>query len=125
MDAIWHAILDNFRPISVWGVDLIIFYALIGSTTTQYGEPWTEWSYLQLIGMLLLFLGTAIYNETILCTCCIPCVSLPPSPSYWPLSLSSSFTFKKVPKGLEIYCHLFIIFYISCHLFMFIKSIYN
>jgi hypothetical protein len=26
LSAIWHAILDNFRPIAVWGADLLLFY---------------------------------------------------------------------------------------------------
>jgi hypothetical protein len=59
MNSIWHAILDNFRPITVWVVDLIIFY---GFTKGELGESWTSWSYLQLSGMLTLLYGTAIYN---------------------------------------------------------------
>jgi len=45
LNSIWHAILDNFRPIAVWGTDLVIFYAL---SDGRYGENW-EWpgSYLQ------------------------------------------------------------------------------
>lgn len=38
LSAIWHAILDNFRPITIWGLDLLIFYVLLpnsGNFTTQ------------------------------------------------------------------------------------------
>lgn len=28
LNSVWHAILDNFRPITVWGTDLFIFYAV-------------------------------------------------------------------------------------------------
>lgn len=59
MNSIWHAILDNFRPITVWFVDLIIFY---GFTQGQLGESWTRWSFIQLAGMFTLLYGTAIYN---------------------------------------------------------------
>jgi drug/metabolite transporter (DMT)-like permease len=58
LNSIWHAILDNFRPITVWLVDMVIYYFL----STAFGEPWTKWSYLQLVGMAVLLFGTAIYN---------------------------------------------------------------
>lgn len=48
--AIWHAILDNFRPVSVWGTDLLIFYVVTGGS---FGEAWTPYSWLQLFGMLV------------------------------------------------------------------------
>ena len=32
LSAIWHAILDNFRPITIWGMDLLIFYVLLPNT---------------------------------------------------------------------------------------------
>jgi hypothetical protein len=58
LNSIWHAILDNFRPITVWLTDMVIFYLVDKS----FGEPWTTWSYLQLAGMVVLLYGTAIYN---------------------------------------------------------------
>lgn len=58
LDSVWHAILDNFRPVTVWATDLFIFYHL----SKSFGEPWTIWSYLQLVGMFVLLYGTAIYN---------------------------------------------------------------
>jgi len=63
LNSIWHAILDNFRPIAVWGTDLVIFYVI---SQGRYGESW-EWpgSYLQFIGMVTLFFGTAVYNGSI------------------------------------------------------------
>lgn len=32
LSAIWHAILDNFRPITIWVLDLYIFYYLYPGT---------------------------------------------------------------------------------------------
>jgi hypothetical protein len=59
LDSVWHAILDNFRPATVWGTDLVIFYFI----TTSFGEAWNQpWSLLQLAGMAILLYGTAIYN---------------------------------------------------------------
>ncbi|CAM9136661.1 unnamed protein product [Chrysoparadoxa australica] len=62
LSAIWHAILDNFRPVSVWGTDLIIFYVF---TKGGFGEAWTSTSWLQLAGMMVLFVGTAVYNGSL------------------------------------------------------------
>ncbi|CAK4613143.1 unnamed protein product [Aphanomyces euteiches] len=62
LNSIWHAILDNFRPVTVWGTDLLLFYVF---TPRTFGEAWTSWSYLELTGMITLLLGTAVYNGTI------------------------------------------------------------
>lgn len=59
LNSIWHAILDNFRPITVWLTDLAIYYVF---TDGEYGETWTVYSYLQLVGMMVLLYGTSIYN---------------------------------------------------------------
>ena len=59
LDSVWRAILDNFRPATVWMVDLFIFYYV----STSFGEQWNaSWSWLQLVGMITLLYGTAIYN---------------------------------------------------------------
>ena len=62
LSSIWHAILDNFRPISVWVTDLLLFYVF---THGAFGERWVAASWVEFVGMLLLFLGTAIYNGTV------------------------------------------------------------
>ena len=61
LSSVWHAILDNFRPITIWGLDLFIFYQLIPGSS--YGEQWLiPGSYVQLAGLAVLLVGTAIYN---------------------------------------------------------------
>eukprot|EP01031_Cornospumella_fuschlensis_P012780 gene12780-15620_t len=60
LSAIWHAILDNFRPITIWGVGLFIH-----ASGSQYGEAWTDSSYLQLIALIILLFGTAVYNGNV------------------------------------------------------------
>ncbi|OQR81471.1 Drug/Metabolite Transporter (DMT) Superfamily [Thraustotheca clavata] len=62
LDSVWRSILANFRPVSVWSMDLALFYIFSSGTL---GEAWTAWSWLQLGGMLLLFFGTAVYNGNI------------------------------------------------------------
>jgi len=64
LSSVWHAILDNFRPASVWLVGLLTYYFY---TNQSYGESLGPHSYLQLIGIGLLFLGTFIYNGS--CPC--------------------------------------------------------
>jgi len=58
LNSVWHAILDNFRPITVWVTDLVIFYFL----TPELGEEWTIFSWVQVSGMVVLLYGTAVYN---------------------------------------------------------------
>jgi hypothetical protein len=62
LSAIWHAILDSFRPITIWSLGLTIHYFV----NPYYGEAWVSpGSSLQLVGLVLLLLGTAIYNGSI------------------------------------------------------------
>jgi len=58
LNSVWHAILDNFRPITVWIADLVLFYCI----TQALGEEWTIYSWVQVAGMVVLLYGTAIYN---------------------------------------------------------------
>lgn len=71
LSAIWHAILDNFRPVSVWATGLIIYYIV---SNGAFGEPWTHYSWLQAVGMGVLFVGTAVYNGSLR----VPGCSYPP-----------------------------------------------
>jgi len=61
LSSVWHAILDNFRPISIWATQLAIYSLTDGA----HGESWTSGSYLQLAGLGVMLLGTAIYNGTV------------------------------------------------------------
>ena len=56
LSAIWHAILDNFRPVTIWSLDLAIFYYLLPGS--GFGEEWTKGSWIQMGALLLLFFGT-------------------------------------------------------------------
>jgi drug/metabolite transporter (DMT)-like permease len=58
LNSVWHAILDNFRPVTVWGSSLFIFYYV----QPNFGESWTIWSWVQLMGLFVLLYGTAVYN---------------------------------------------------------------
>lgn len=54
LNSVWHAILDNFRPITVWMTDLFIYYVI----STSFGEQWTVYSWIQVAGMFVLLYGT-------------------------------------------------------------------
>ena len=58
----WHTILDNFRPVSVWVTDILLFYVF---THRRFGEAWTTASYIEAAGLVVLLLGTAIYQGKI------------------------------------------------------------
>ena len=64
LSAIWHAILDNFRPISIWMLDLSLFYYFLPNTA--YGEQWMNpGSWVQMGGLAILLFGTAVYNGSV------------------------------------------------------------
>lgn len=65
LDSVWHAILDNFRPVSVWITQLVLFQI----TAQKFGEKWSSGSYLQLAGLVLLLFGTAVYNANYRFSC--------------------------------------------------------
>jgi hypothetical protein len=63
LEAVWRSILENFRPIAVWGVDLLLFYAVTGGA---FGEAWLgSASTLQVFGLGVLLAGTATYNASL------------------------------------------------------------
>lgn len=63
LNSVWKAILDNFRPITVWASDLVIFYFF---TQGQYGERLCFPSfYVQLAALAVLLYGTAVYNGSV------------------------------------------------------------
>jgi hypothetical protein len=62
LSSVWHAILDNFRPITLWIADLYLFYAV---SHHRVGESWTQYSWIQLAGLVVLLYGTAVYNGSI------------------------------------------------------------
>ena len=64
LSSVWHSILDNFRPVSVWVIDLLLYYTF---TNGQLGEAWTNVSWLQFVGMCVLFFGTAVYDGRVSC----------------------------------------------------------
>mmetsp|Transcript_47212 Transcript_47212/g.60673 ORF Transcript_47212/g.60673 Transcript_47212/m.60673 type:complete len:421 (+) Transcript_47212:15-1277(+) len=67
LEAVWRSILENFRPIAVWGTDLALFYMV---TNGAFGEAWLgDASWLQIFGLVMLLSGTATYNGSLKWPC--------------------------------------------------------
>jgi len=62
LSSIWHAILENFRPMAVWIIGLALYYVI---TAGRFGEKWTGWSFMELAGMIAMMFGTAVYDGQI------------------------------------------------------------
>jgi len=65
LSAVVRSILEACRTMGVWVVGIILFY--LGGTcgTKEIGEQWTNWSFLELFGFLVLLYGTFAYKALI------------------------------------------------------------
>lgn len=61
LSAVHRTINDALRTIIIWGVQIFVFYVI----SEDYGTPWTEHTYMQLIGFGLLVLGNLVKNAII------------------------------------------------------------
>lgn len=57
--AVFRTILEGIRTLCIWISDIFIFYVI----DPDFGECWTNWSYLQLVGFGILIFGTFMYNR--------------------------------------------------------------
>lgn len=58
----------------MWGLNISVYYLLwyfFPSDKPRYGEAWTDYSYVQLTGFVLLVFGTLIYNGVIKIPCSV------------------------------------------------------
>jgi len=62
LSAVHRTMLEASRTAVIWSMDLAIHAMWPGSS---YGEAWNSWSYLQLVGFVMLVLGQATYGELI------------------------------------------------------------
>ena len=66
-NAVMRTIIESMRTLCIWIVQLIIYYSLEGKEYGNHhpsiGETWSDWSFMQLGGFLLLFTGMLIYNS--------------------------------------------------------------
>ncbi|KAJ6226381.1 hypothetical protein M0813_10902 [Anaeramoeba flamelloides] len=64
--ALLRNIIDGLRTLLIWGIQLVIHYS---SPKSGFGEKWTNWSYLELVGFAGLIYGTFVYNKIIKLKC--------------------------------------------------------
>ena len=60
LSAIMRSILESCRTLGVWITSIVIYY---GWHDSKSGEEWTNWSYLEFVGFILLVYGTVAYKE--------------------------------------------------------------
>mmetsp|Transcript_16017 Transcript_16017/g.16135 ORF Transcript_16017/g.16135 Transcript_16017/m.16135 type:complete len:422 (+) Transcript_16017:121-1386(+) len=58
LDSIWRTMLDTFRPVTVWALALSVHYGI----STKFFTGWNDSSNYQLVGMMALLYGTAVYS---------------------------------------------------------------
>ena len=63
LSAVHRTMLEASRTGVIWIIDLSIQYSMYPSS--EFGEKWTAWSWLQLFGFGLLLLGQSVYSELI------------------------------------------------------------
>lgn len=86
LTTVHRTLIDASRTILVWGVDLMLYYL---GHYYALGEAWIiPWSFLELAGFIVLFLGTLLYNRIIV----LP--FLPPAPEQTPYPLPDYQTLK-------------------------------
>eukprot|EP01106_Pelomyxa_sp_JSP_P000540 TRINITY_DN107_c0_g1_i3.p1 TRINITY_DN107_c0_g1~~TRINITY_DN107_c0_g1_i3.p1 ORF type:complete len:364 (-),score=113.52 TRINITY_DN107_c0_g1_i3:126-1088(-) len=61
-NAVVRTILEALRTACIWVTDLFIYYVI----SQDFGEYWTNWSYLQLCGFLFLLCGLFVYNRLLM-----------------------------------------------------------
>ena len=59
VSSLTRAVTDSLRTIIIWLFFIILYY----QTNGQIGEPWNQYSYFEVIGFILLILGTLIYAK--------------------------------------------------------------
>ncbi|KAJ6226278.1 hypothetical protein M0813_10968 [Anaeramoeba flamelloides] len=64
--ALLRNIIDGLRTLLIWGIQILIYYS---SPKSGFGEKWTNWSYLELVGFAGLIYGTFVYNKIIKLKC--------------------------------------------------------
>jgi len=65
LTAVHRTIFEAVRTSAIWVTSIFIYYAI----THKYGEPWTVWSYMQLVGFSMLIFSMLLYNKVIKFKC--------------------------------------------------------
>lgn len=72
LSGVHRMMLDASRTVMIWGFGLWVHYRV--DHNSPYGEVWTQYSYLQLVGFVVLVSGQAVYSEVLK----VPGLTYPP-----------------------------------------------
>ncbi|RLN57990.1 hypothetical protein BBJ29_003391 [Phytophthora kernoviae] len=65
LSAVMRSITETLRTLGVWTLSLFIYYVLQWQDATSPGEQWTTFSWLELLGFVLMVYGTLAYKQLI------------------------------------------------------------
>ena len=65
LSGVHNALISVTRSILVWALELIFAYAAPKEIARMYGQRWGPYTYLKLIGFILVILATLVYDEDI------------------------------------------------------------
>lgn len=60
VSAVYNAIVTVLTVAVVWGYEIMIHYCV----STDYGDKWTHYSFMQLLGFVLILISTLMYDAT-------------------------------------------------------------
>jgi len=83
LSGVHRMMLDASRTVLIWAFGLAVHS---WSPASPFGEEWTAYSYLQLVGFAVLVSGQAVYGEVLR----VPCFTYPPPPPYLPMASPSA-----------------------------------
>ncbi|TYZ64518.1 hypothetical protein PybrP1_006034 [[Pythium] brassicae (nom. inval.)] len=65
LSAVMRSITETLRTLGVWMLSLFVYYVLKWQGPHSAGEPWTVYSWLELLGFVLMVYGTLAYKKLI------------------------------------------------------------
>lgn len=63
LSAVMRSIVETLRTLGVWMLGLFVYYALRWQGVNSPGEQWTVYSWLELLGFVLMVYGTLAYKK--------------------------------------------------------------
>ncbi|CAH0514805.1 unnamed protein product [Peronospora belbahrii] len=65
LSAVMRSITETLRTLGVWIVSLIVYYVMQWQDMTSPGEQWTTYSWLELLGFVMMVYGTLAYKQLV------------------------------------------------------------
>ncbi|OWZ15548.1 Drug/Metabolite Transporter [Phytophthora megakarya] len=65
LSAVMRSITETLRTLGVWLLSLLLYYVVQWQGSASPGEQWTTYSWLELLGFLLMVYGTLAYKQLI------------------------------------------------------------